>query len=173
MTNTSGKYDVVIMAELDWGGLYSQSHVMASGYARLGHNVYYMNRTLQRWPKLRHLMARLRPSPSLGIVSDSANIPEGITVINLWVGPPVRWLRFLNRFLIRKQMRRYSISNPVFITYVPTYNSIDLASMLHPSLVAYVCYHNFDADVVVADLLRSEKEIILNSDLLFADSHFL
>lgn len=162
----------MIMAELDWAGLYSQSHVLAKGFAEKGHRVFYMNRTLQRWPKLRHLITRLKPKPSLGVAT-SSEIPNGITVINLWVGPPVRWLRFLNSFLIRRKMKNYQINEPLFITYVPTFNSIDLADFLKVKLSAYICYHNFDADVVVPDLLVSEQQIINSADLLFADSRFL
>jgi len=166
------KPDVVIMAELDWGGLYSQSHVLAKGFADIGHRVFYMNRTLQRWPRLRHLITRLRPTPGLGVTS-RAEVPPGITVINLWVGPPVRLIRMLNKFLIKRTMRNYSISEPVFITYVPTFNSIDLAEVLNARITSYICYHNFDADIVVPDLLISERQITLSADLLFADSHFL
>lgn len=165
--------DVVIMAELDWSGLYAQSHVMAKGFAKLGHRVFYMNRTLQRWPKFRHLAARLFPKPSLGVVEAETTSPDSITVINLWVGPPVRWMRSFNRRMISRTMQHYDIRNPIFLTYVPTYNCIDLADYLTPVLKAYVCYHNFDADVVVPDLLLSEREIINNYDLLFADSGFL
>ncbi len=165
--------DIVIMAELDWGGLYAQSHVMARGFADLGHRVFYMNRTLQRWPRFRHLAARLFPRPSLGVVAAEPWLPDNISVINLWVGPPVSWMRTLNRYMIKRAMRNYNIKDPVFLTYVPSYNCLDLADYLKPSLTAYVCYHNFDADVVVPDLLVSEKEIIKSYDLLFADSQFL
>lgn len=165
--------DVVIMAELDWSGLYAQSHVMAKGFAQLGHRVFYMNRTLQRWPRFRHLAARLFPKPSLGVVEAEKSMPDNITVINLWVGPPVRWMRMFNKRMIRRTMQSYDIRDPLFLSYVPTYNCIDLADYLNPVLKAYVCYHNFDADVVVRDLLLSEKEIINSYDLLFADSGFL
>jgi len=167
------KRDVVIMAELDWGGLYAQSHVMAKGFAKAGHRVFYMNRTLQRWPRLRHLTARLFPKPSLGVVASEEKTPDNITVINLWVGPPLRWMRPLNRFMIKRKMRHYDIQDPILLTYVPTYNCIDLADYVKPAVTSYVCYHNFDADVVVPDLLKSEREIIKHYDLLFADSGFL
>ena len=161
------------MAELDWGGLYSQSHVMAKGFAAEGHRVFYINRTLQRWPLLSHLITRLRPTASRGVVGVTTKISSLITVINLWVGPPVWWLRPLNKFLISLKLKKYDITKPIFLTYVPTYNSIGVADYIKPVLQMYVCYHNFDADVVLADLLKSEKEIVMKSDLLFADSRFL
>jgi glycosyltransferase involved in cell wall biosynthesis len=166
------RQDIVIMAELDWGGLHCQSHVVARGFAAAGHRVYYINRTLQRWPKWRHLITRLRPKPSLGVRQISA-VPEGITLVNLWVGPPVRWLRWLNRMLMRRTVKRSVISQPLFITYVPTYNCIDLVAMTGARCLSYICYHNFDADIVLKDVLRAEKEVIANADLLFADSLFL
>ncbi len=160
------------MAELDWGGLHCQSHVMANGFAAEGHRVFYMNRTLQRWPRLRHLMTRLRPQAKSGDRS-VAVVPEGITVINLWVGPPLAWMRPLNFLLIWLTMRKYSINDPVVLTYVPTYNCIDLITIIKAKFIAYVCYHNFDADIVLTDLLKSEKKLIDMAGVLFADSRFL
>ncbi len=163
--------DVVIMAELDWHGLYAQSHVMAKGFAEEGHRVFYINRTLQRWPKLHHLMTRFKSThaPKGSIPT----VPQGITVINLWVGPPVTWMRWVNRWLLKKQLPKYNISKPVCLTYVPTYNCIDAFAILQPIHTSYICYHNFDADIVVKDLLKSEREIIKHANLLFADSIFL
>jgi hypothetical protein len=172
VTNLKDKQDVVIMAELDWDGLYAQSHVMAKGFAAEGHRVFYINRTLQRWPRLRHLMTRLRPKAQLG-VSMKHEIPGGITVVNLWVGPPVKWLRFINRYLIKSKLKSLDIRQPLFLTYVPTYNAVDVAMQTNAKTRAYVCYHNFDADQVVSDLLKSEREIITSWELLFADSRFL
>ncbi len=160
------------MAELDWGGLHCQSHVMAKGFANDGHRVFYINRTLQRWPRFRHLMTRLRPAPQSGI-QPGTEVPEGIAVINLWVGPPVAWLRPLNFMMIWLTMRKYSITDLVMLTYVPTYNCFDLIPIIKARLIAYVCYHNFDADIVLPDLLKSEKKIIERANVLFADSRFL
>ena len=44
---------------------------------------------------------------------------------------------------------------------------------LKPALTAYICDHNYDADRVMRDVLRAERQLIESADLLFADSCFL
>lgn len=168
------KYDVVIMAELDWNGLHSQSHAMANYFCEEGHKVWYINRTLQRFPRWKHLMMRFSGSAKYGNLSETQRpVPPGLRIVNLWVGPPYRWLRWLNRIMIKRAFKNAGIRNPLFITYIPTYNCIDTRNFLKPFKSAYVCYHNFDADVVLNDVRKAEREIILSTDVLFADSLFL
>jgi len=167
------KDDIVFVAELDWQGLHNQSHIMALGFANKGHKVFYINRTLQRWPRIEHILRRLTQNKNRGFVNTYPHPPENLQPITLWVGPPVRWLRIINRFIIRKTLKKYRINNPILITYTPTYTTIDIIKILKPKLTAYICYHNFDADIVLGDVLLSENELIRISDVLFADSLYL
>ncbi|MFM8431332.1 MAG: hypothetical protein ACKOA1_00895 [Bacteroidota bacterium] len=70
---------IVIVAELDWNGLHCQSHYMAKRFAEEGYQVTYVNRTLQRWPKWRHLASRLCSLPFFRKKSNghSRNVPDG------------------------------------------------------------------------------------------------
>ncbi|MFM8431888.1 MAG: hypothetical protein ACKOA1_03735, partial [Bacteroidota bacterium] len=95
-----------------------------------------------------------------------------LTVVTPWVGPPVTWLRPFNRLLLGRYFKR-GTGNSILISYLPTYNCLDIASIIQPHALYYLCYHNFDADVVLPDVLRSEKELIRKSRLLFADAVFL
>lgn len=165
--------DVVVFAELDWDGLHCQSHVFARGFAERGHRVLYVNRTLQRWPTLDHLRRRLRSS-RIDPGTPRAEIPpENIAVVTLLHAPPVRWLRAVNRALVGRQLRHCGMVDPVMIVYVPSYLALDVGTILGAKEYHYVCYHNFDADRVLPDLLRSEREIIRRARTLFADSQFL
>jgi hypothetical protein len=161
------------MAELDWDGLHCQSHIIALNYAKMGYNVFYINRTLQRFPNINHLVRRLKKSTKLGTVNTYKDKPENINVITLWLGPPFKWMRKINQILIKFGLRKIDNKVSLFLTYVPSFNSIDLSNYLKPKKTAYVCYHNFDADTVIKDLLLAEKEVINKADYLFADSLFL
>lgn len=165
--------DVVVFAELDWDGLHCQSHVFARGLAERGHRVLYVNRTLQRWPTLDHLRRRLKRSRTAPGTPQADRLPANITVATLLHAPPVRWLRPVNRALVGRKLRRSGIVDPVMIVYVPSYLALDVGAILGAEEYHYVCYHNFDADRVLPDLLRSEREIIRGARTLFADSQFL
>ena len=165
--------DVVVFAELDWDGLHCQSHVFARGFAERGHRVLYVNRTLQRWPTLDHLRRRLKRSRPAPGAPRAAELPANITVSTLLHAPPVRWLRPVNRWLVGRQLRHVNLVDPVMIVYVPSFLALDIGTILGVGEYHYVCYHNFDADRVLPDLLRSEREIVRRAKTLFADSRFL
>ena len=162
---------IYIMAELDWNGLHCQSHYMAKRFAEDGHDVVYINRTLQRWPKWNHLKRRIK----YGQITESVYKrpkPDNLNELTLWVGPPVSWLRWLNRRLIARKVKP-SLKPTILITYVPTYNCIDLKEIVQPNSFHYLCYHNFDADIVLSDVRDSERLVIKSATKLFADSLFL
>lgn len=165
--------DVVVFAELDWDGLHCQSHVFARGLAERGHRVLYVNRTLQRWPTLDHLRRRLKKSRPAPGAPRADELPANIAVVTLLHAPPVRWLRSVNRLLVGRQLRHISLADPIMIVYVPSFLALDVGTILGVGEYYYVCYHNFDADRVLPDLLRSEREIIRRARTLFADSGFL
>lgn len=165
--------DVVVFAELDWNGLHCQSHVFARGLAARGHRVLYVNRTLQRWPTIQHLRRRLMPQQFRAGHQRGEEHPANIAVITLIHVPPVRDLRFVNRAMVGLQFRSVDLVDPIMIVYVPSYLALDVGAHLGVSEYHYICYHNFDADTVLPDLLRSEREIVQRSRTLFADSEFL
>lgn len=169
------KRDIILMSSRDWDSLPLQSHFLGEGYAKLGHRVFFINQTLQKWPRFSHLMWRLRPKRSSGKISSYSSEHEiaGVVPITLWTGPPVRWLRWLNRVIIRFTFRNWKIDRPAFVTWVPTYTAQDLIRILRPEITGYVNYHHFEADDVLPSLLDSEKELVTKVDLLFTDSIFL
>jgi len=165
--------DIVFMASRDWEGLPLQSHFLAEGYARRGHRVFYINQTLQKWPRLEHFRKRFLSGRSTGRVDSYADRVQGVQPVTMLLGPPESWLRPLNRRLIRRALAPYWIESPAFVSWVPTYNCLDMMALLKPYRTAYVNYHHFEADDVLPALLEAERKVVASVDLLFTDSLFL
>lgn len=165
--------DIVFIAELDWTGLHNQSHIMALSFANIGYKVFYINRTLQRWPRIEHITRYMKRTKEKGFVNTYPHPPKGLHTINLWLGPPVKWLRIVNRFIIKSSLKKYKFKNSIVIVYTPTFNAIDIINQLQPKAISYICRHNFNANVSLPDVLLSEKKLIEISDFLFADSIYL
>lgn len=172
---TSAKRDIVFMSSRDWDNLPLQTHYLAEGYARCGYRVFFINQTLQKWPRLSHLLFRLRPKRATGRVSSYSlhNEVPGVIPITAWTAPPTKWLRSVNRAIIRMTFRKHGIGDSIFVTWVPTYSALDIIDILNPSVTGYVNHHNFDADDVLPDLLVAERLLVNSVSFLFADSLFL
>lgn len=169
MNNNKNK-DVVIVSDSDWDGLWYQTQQLACGFASLGDRVFYLNRTLQRWPTLDHFKIRFFPSKRKCCFQSS--IPENVHVITpIWL-PPIKILRPINQRLIKNTIAPLEILSPLLITYIPSYNTLDLIKIVNPCKVIYINVHNYDSDVVISDLLKSERELIQKADFLFGDSTY-
>ena len=167
------KKNVVIFANNDWNEYWYQRQQYAIYFASLNFNVFYINRTLQRLPNLSHLYRRLKNYKSnkkTGTIDY-----QNINIVTLFLLPPVKWLRVINRFIIKLYIKKIpEIQKPLlFITYVPTYNTLDFINIINPLKIVYVNVHNYDdSDYILHDLLMAEKELISIADVLFADSSF-
>lgn len=160
--------DIMIISSNDWNSLWYQSQQLAINFASLGCRVFYLNRTLQRFPTIRHFKGRFYKKSELY----NNKIKKNIYVITPLLLPPFKVLRPINRLLIRRILSSFDISSPLLITYVPTYNTIDIIDIVKPSRIAYVNVHNFDSDKVIKDVIKAERELIKKSDVLFADSYY-
>jgi len=168
MTERERLPDVLFVSSNDWDHFWYQRQEFATRFARAGHRVFYFNRTLQRWPTLHHFKTRFLGA---GRGTRPRNPrPEGLRVVTpLWL-PPMRYLRFVNRRLIRRTAAPLGVESPVLIAGVPTYNTLDLIDRVRPVRVVYVNVHNYDGAVVVSHLRDAERELAQRADLLFADS---
>jgi hypothetical protein len=171
-SRTAAGPPVVLVTSNHWNGLEYQRHHLARRFAARGQQVYFIERTAQRWPRpgLKDLKSWLFCS---GYGSESMNkaVPENVVIMKPRWLPPSRFLRPINRQLVRgtvadlpKQPR------PILISYLPTYNVLDLIAELNPCLTAYVCVHEYDHSSVMPDLLEADRELIDRCDLLYADS---
>ncbi|TSA11039.1 MAG: hypothetical protein D4R73_04540 [Deltaproteobacteria bacterium] len=160
---------IVILSSNDWNNLWYQRQQFACKFLSQGYEVFFFNRTLQTSPRMDHFKVRFLSKEAR---TTPHHIPPGLHVISpIWL-PPYQILRPINRILIKATISSLGLMSPILMAYVPTYNTIDLIDMINPKLVAYVNDHNYDDDVVLRDLLKSELELIKKSDVLFADSNY-
>ena len=169
----SGRPPVVMVTSNYWQGIEYQRHHLARQFAAHGHPVCFIERSPQRWPRVG--LADVRGWLfGGGSGAEPKPVPDGISVVTPRWLPPARFLRPLNSRLVRRTARCLPQEpRPILITYVPTFNTLDLIAELDPRLIAYVCVHNYDEDEVMPDLLRAERQLAESCDLLYADSHFL
>lgn len=162
---------IVIISNNDWDGLWYQRQQFASMYAALGHEVLFVNKTLQRLPRLNDLAERFYRKASIIAVSPNI-IPSNVTVKTIYTLPPYKSVNFINRWIVSWAFRQLSNWEDcdMLITYVPTYVTLDLIRFFKPKKWAYINVHNYDADQVISDLLKSEEVICKKANYLLADS---
>lgn len=163
---------VVIISNNDWDGLWYQRQQFASMYARAGHEVLFINKTLQRYPIVKDFKDRFfRKNAHSQLKRNS--IPSGVRVVSIYTLPPVPLFRYANKLMIKRSLTNSGFKYcDLLITYVPSYTSQDIIEYLKPSKSAYINVHNYDDDEVVKSLLQSEKQLCSKIDYLFADSQF-
>jgi len=141
----------------------------------------FVDRTPQRWPRagLRDFLEWFRRTGQ-GAGKIDKPVDDGIQIKSLRLLPPARWLRWLNRRLIRRAFADFAPDDgaagrrTVLITYVPSYNAIDIIETIRPGTVVYVNVHNYEAggERVMKDLFRAERQLAAAGDVLLADSDF-
>lgn len=162
--------DIFILSNNDWDDYWFQRQQFAVEFAKRGARVFFFNKTLTKMPKLGNIVKGKYRKNSRGYVRNV--IPDNITVVTpVWL-PPLRILRPINKWLIKRTLKSLKYSSPITLVYTPTYNSMDLLQMVKPRISAYINVHNFEAFDVINDMLISEIEIINKVDFLFADSTF-
>ena len=124
--------DILAAASTDWDGFWFQRQVIASGFARRGHRVFYFNRTLQRRPRFRHFKRPFLKSSKRETLRNPR--PDNLRVVTLIWLPPVSCLRPVNRLLVHCMLARLDIKSPMLIADVPTYSTLDLIGLVRPPL---------------------------------------
>lgn len=162
---------IVIISNNDWDGLWYQRQQFAKMYAEHGHQVLFINKTLQRFPKMKDFKDRLINRKNNTQIREN-DIPKGVKTKTIYTLPPLSKFRFINSLIIKNTIDADYVNCDLLITYIPTYTAIDIINVLKPLKTAYINVHNYDADDVVADLLKAENEICSKVDFLFADSQY-
>jgi len=166
------KTDIVMLSNCDWDSFWFQKQEFAKRYCEAGYRVVFVNRSPQRWPKLFHILRRLKPSKKGGHLKNPR--PQNLEVITpLWL-PPASLLRWVSRYFVQRTVKRTNLApGYLLITFLPTYNALDFIRYSQPGRVAYVNVHNYDADErTMPDLLRAEVELAKRADFIFGDSVF-
>ena len=163
---------VVIVSNNDWDGLWYQRQQFASMYAARGHQVLFINKTLQRTPRVKDFVDRFFANKSVTKIKPN-EIPFNVTVKNIYTLPPYKWLNVVNKRIAASALANSEWRGcDLLITYVPTYSALDIVEDIHPKKWSYINVHNYNADKVLPDLLDSEKVVCGKADFLFADSVF-
>ncbi|MFA6582913.1 MAG: hypothetical protein WCS77_01335, partial [Elusimicrobiaceae bacterium] len=168
---------VVILADSYWDSLTYHAQNMATEFLRHNYPVYFIERLPQRMPRMRFSdLKQWLFKKGYGNDTIINPRPSNLTVLGFRSLPPARWLRTLNRAILRKafapHLQKLRNSTVLLISYAPTYTQIDIASIIKPSETVYVSVHNYDASTVLPDLLKAELEIINSRAILAADSDF-
>ena len=162
---------IVLIANSDWDSFWFQRQEFAKRFAEAGYRVIYVNRSFQRFPKLHHIMRRLLPDEGKGGLKNER--PENLSVVTPYWLPPMHGLNTINKAFIRVTLNQIQpVEDALVITYLPTYAAADFIDMIEPKRTVYVNVHNYDEAGVLDDLLRSEKELVRDVDVLMADSEF-
>lgn len=161
---------VIILSNNDWNDFWYQRQQYAVEFAKKGYQVAFVNKTLTKFPNYKSFFRGNYKSSNRGYLKNE--IPENIKIITpIWL-PPAKYLRPLNRMLIRRTLKGVEYENSILIIYTPTYNSLDFLDIIKPRKSVYINVHNYEASKVMGDLLQSECRIINHVDYLFADSLF-
>ena len=162
---------IVIISNNDWDGLWYQRQQFASMYASMGHEVLFINKTLQRFPRFKDFKDRFTNRDKNSNIKRNP-VPANVLIKTIYVLPPLKCLRFVNKLILKLVLPSLFKKCDLLLTYVPTFTALDIIKILSPKKTAYINVHNYDADQVVADLLKSEKILSKSVDFLFADSKF-
>ena len=163
-----------------WDGFQYFAHHLSRYLINNGFQVFFIEKTPQRWPKniILDSLDWLRKSRNQTISARSNSNSNRIHVITPRWLPPAKWLRKINRFIIKRdinkinKLRENIQTPPVLILFHPTYNALDFIDLSHPSAVAYINNFNYEALNVMKDLFESEIEILSRSNALFGLTNF-
>lgn len=162
---------VVLIANSDWDSFWFQRQEFATRFAEAGYDVVYVNRSFQRFPKVHHILRRLLPNKGKGSLKNER--PNNLRVVTPYWLPPIQGLNTINKAFLSVTRRQIEpVEDALVITYLPTYAAADFIEMIDPLRTVYVNVHNYDGADVLEDLLRAEREIARDVDVLMADSQF-
>jgi hypothetical protein len=173
------KEQVVVLSSIDWDTAWQRHQIFAAQLAEAGHEVFFVNNSGFRNPRLADLSRvwkRIAPSAP----SSTNTIPPGLNVVVPKVLPPTfSAFRALNSSLfipnLIAQLKSGGLKpNPVVIAYFATPTTIGIIDALKPSAVIYDCASNFRGHPdAPADFAHQEAELLRRADAVVCDSDFL
>jgi glycosyltransferase involved in cell wall biosynthesis len=174
--------DIVLISSIEWNFLWQVAQEIALRFAHAGNRVFYVENMGVRSLKLRdaqRVVKRLarwtRSLSSEGVQP----IDPNLSVYSPLVLPPFgpAWRRHLNRRLllpmVRRSAQRWGIRDPLLWTLLPTDTALDLINLFRTPRSTVVYYSLADFSQLtpyVSQLRQSEKDIVQQSDLVFANS---
>ena len=168
---------IIFITTHSWDGLQYFAHHFSRFLDCNGFQVFFIEKSPQRWPKkiIPDLFDWLRKRKQLASKTFTNNNIHIITP--RWL-PPAKWLRILNRFIIKRDVNKINrlrvngSSPPILIIFPPTYNAIDFIDLIHPKATAYINNFNYEANNVMRDLLKSEIVILSRCNAFYGLTNF-
>ena len=173
--------NIICISSIDWDFNWQGHQEIMSAFAAAGNQVLFIENTGVRtptwrdWPRLQKRLAN-----GLGNEQGFRQVQE-----RLWVYSPLLlpfpflqmvhgWNRRILEGAIRKWLRMVNGSHPILWIFLPTQLAVDLMDRIPHSLAVYYCIADFGKLAQRPEqLLRSERELIQKSDLVFAQGEDL
>ncbi len=172
---------VLIISSVHWHFTWQRHHDVATGLAKEGFRVIYLEPMPKRWPGLREwrrVFERLTGrGKSGGVVAQP--VPAEIEFVSPLMfpdtAPPVR--RINRTFFLpglEARLAALQIQRPlILINYLPIPASVTLQRKLRPDAAIYECVDDWSHDPYYSAGQLAEKELLGLSDLVFTTSDFL
>ena len=172
--------DFIIISSVEWNFLWQGPQEIASRLARAGNRVLYIENTGVRSPKwedARRVRQRVIRWAGAAAQDGLHQVEPNLFTCSPLVMPPfgAPWQETLNRRVLLKAIVQAAgslgLRDPVLWSFLPTNTANDIIRLLQTprSLVLYYCVADFTQ--LASDperLLKSERELIEMSDLVFA-----
>lgn len=173
--------NIICISSIDWDFVWQTHQEVMDTFARHGNRVLYIENTGIRVPAVSDL-PRIRKRlinwfrSFKGIRKEKENLFIYSPVILPF--PYSRIAAFINRNImlpmLKKWMKAAGFANPIIWTFLPTKTALDLIKNIDNELSIYHCVANFDELVRdKAKMQKSEKQILKNVDLVFAQGAIL
>lgn len=174
------KRQVVILSSIDWDTAWQRHQAFAAAFAARGDEVFFVENTGFRDPRLRdlpRLLRRVRNILTPSAISGSHRIPPGLGVFSPSVLPP-SWRRLNRSVFIPRLLKELRIAGlregSDCVVYAPTPTLVELVRQLRPGAVLFDCASNFrghpDAPMGLAE---TERELLSLCGAVVCDSEFL
>lgn len=177
---------LLILSTIDWDETWQRHHVFAEQFAKQGWNVFFLENTGFRNPRIKDVRRVLRKVISLiGLRGKRVKrvrnpVPDRVEVITPFLLPPNGWLfRTLNRifFLPRliQGLKHKGLVNPdLILVYLPSWTTIQLLARLRGKKRVFDLVANFwDHPDRPKDMESMMKEIFHQMDAVLTDSDYL
>ena len=172
---------IVVLSTIEWTDAWQRHQIFASQFAADGRELFFVENTGFRNPRLRDLPRLWRKLSRLIGPGRSASLKDcPVRVVAPAILPPTqppqRWLNrniFAPRLVSR--LREAGLRpGPIVIYYSPTATTLDMIRLLQPSLTVYDCASHFQGHPKAPkDLDAIEALLLERTDLVVTDSEFL
>lgn len=170
------KGTIVIFSLIQWHFTWQSTHNFASGLAKRGYRVLFIEPLPKRWPKpseFNRVWGRISGNAEAAGMCIQPLV-SGVEIISPRLLPDVGSLaQYFNREIfvprIARSMHNDSLKRPVVvINYLPTKASVSLMQSLDPDVSFYYCNTDWENDPYATEVYESEMAKAV--DMVWADT---